>query len=316
MTILPRNALEETRLIVSLRRQQSTYYFVMVAHSDNLENLHSFCVFRVGISRRGGRISLSFVHKNIFKAISISWSWMSMSVCWPAALASGWTFTSVRGIMASHRIVLSFVLVLSIKACASYNIYNEDLVLIDEGSGKATVWTLKIRKSVIINVRTWWKILCLVCYSVVFTGRRLSQRYIERSVSVISLDECKLLCTRETSFDCRSFNYRYIDTAFISVVLIRDFYSIVDAGFWAPIVTWVVRIRPVWTWRAVTCSSRIPTSTFTSASAKDSRATGRTHDRRALHRQHRPTIFTLIPNLQRLLNVPSQVAAVAAAATA
>jgi hypothetical protein len=48
-----------------------------------------------------------------------------------------------------------------------------------------------------------------VCYSIIFNGRRLSHRYIERSVSVISLDECKLLCTRETSFDCRSFNYRY-----------------------------------------------------------------------------------------------------------
>ena len=37
----------------------------------------------------------------------------------------------------------------------------------------------------------------------------MSQRYIERSVAVISLDECKLLCTRETTFDCRSFNFRH-----------------------------------------------------------------------------------------------------------
>lgn len=51
--------------------------------------------------------------------------------------------------------------------------------------------------------------LFTVCYSIIFNGRRLSHRYIERSVAVISLDECKLLCTRETSFDCRSFNYRY-----------------------------------------------------------------------------------------------------------
>jgi uncharacterized metal-binding protein len=48
-----------------------------------------------------------------------------------------------------------------------------------------------------------------VCYSAVYAGRRLSQRYVERSVAVISLDECKLLCTRETTFDCRSFNFRH-----------------------------------------------------------------------------------------------------------
>ena len=42
-----------------------------------------------------------------------------------------------------------------------------------------------------------------------YAGRRLSQRYVERSVAVISLDECKLLCTRETTFDCRSFNFRH-----------------------------------------------------------------------------------------------------------
>lgn len=47
-----------------------------------------------------------------------------------------------------------------------------------------------------------------VCYAKVFNGRRLAQRYIERSFSVIGVEECQLLCSRETAFQCRSFNYR------------------------------------------------------------------------------------------------------------
>lgn len=80
---------------------------------------------------------------------------------------------------------------------------DDELVLIDEGPGR-------------FSLKSNWSFLnplfsCIpVCYSVVFSGRRVSHRYIERSVAVISLDECKLLCTRETSFDCRSFNYRYV----------------------------------------------------------------------------------------------------------
>uniref|UniRef100_A0A0P5D8R1 PAN/APPLE domain-containing protein n=1 Tax=Daphnia magna TaxID=35525 RepID=A0A0P5D8R1_9CRUS len=82
-----------------------------------------------------------------------------------------------------------------------------------------------------------------VCYSVIFNGRRLSHRYIERSVAVISLDECKLLCTRETSFDCRSFNYRRRlsstncdlsreDSASLDVTSSRVFFTDPDVDFY------------------------------------------------------------------------------------
>ncbi|XP_046459374.1 uncharacterized protein LOC124205873 isoform X2 [Daphnia pulex] len=82
-----------------------------------------------------------------------------------------------------------------------------------------------------------------VCYSIIFNGRRLSHRYIERSVAVISLDECKLLCTRETSFDCRSFNYRRRlsstncdlsreDSASLDVTSSRVFFSDSDVDFY------------------------------------------------------------------------------------
>ena len=80
---------------------------------------------------------------------------------------------------------------------------DDELVLIDEGPGRSSRHFKRNFVDLLFP--------CVpVCYSVVFSGRRVSHRYIERSVAVISLDECKLLCTRETSFDCRSFNYRYV----------------------------------------------------------------------------------------------------------
>ena len=114
--------------------------------------------------------------------------------------------------MGANRLIAHLIsLVILTKIVSAYlTTADEDLVLIDEGPGR---WSGSTRKTFHFNDELFLDKLYLlfitVCYSIIFNGRRLSHRYIERSVSVISLDECKLLCTRETSFDCRSFNYRY-----------------------------------------------------------------------------------------------------------
>jgi hypothetical protein len=114
----------------------------------------------------------------------------------------------------SRLIALLFGLVVLIQVIGAYLTADEELVLIDEGPGR---WSGSDRNNLEILIHKFHFdhlfyfifLLFTVCYSIIFNGRRLSHRYIERSVAVISLDECKLLCTRETSFDCRSFNYRY-----------------------------------------------------------------------------------------------------------
>jgi len=101
-----------------------------------------------------------------------------------------------------------FALVILTNVIGAYLTADEELVLIDEGPGR---WSGSDSKNLIFLNEFLFDIFFFrftVCYSIIFNGRRLSHRYIERSVAVISLDECKLLCTRETSFDCRSFNYR------------------------------------------------------------------------------------------------------------
>lgn len=102
-----------------------------------------------------------------------------------------------------------FALVILTNVIGAYLTADEELVLIDEGPGR---WSGSDSKNLIFFLMNFFFIYFFsrltVCYSIIFNGRRLSHRYIERSVAVISLDECKLLCTRETSFDCRSFNYR------------------------------------------------------------------------------------------------------------
>lgn len=122
---------------------------------------------------------------------------------------------------------------------------------------------------ILIHLFNFFFLLFTVCYSIIFNGRRLSHRYIERSVAVISLDECKLLCTRETSFDCRSFNYRYklSDNKLRNkIFVIKYFCRIKDGDYRRPTAIWVEKTRPVWTWPAAAFSFQIPTWISTSAS--------------------------------------------------
>ena len=116
--------------------------------------------------------------------------------------------------MANEGLVLSTVLLLCTTAIVLCGPPHDLIILVDEGTGNNLAHvrisfkiSFKFHSNFIQIFQT--NRLFLVCYTQVFNGRRLSQRYVERSIAVIDLEECKLLCTRETSFDCKSFNYKF-----------------------------------------------------------------------------------------------------------